>query len=189
MWPAPFETCRWAELRTAGRHAPGGMSGVSVHASNQEVAIGIPSLPLLTAYVSVLAASCTVTSPHACASRFLLTPPASILLSLRPLQIYYVDPPTIDLASIRQPTLIWQGGQDATTPPAMARHYASVIPGAQLHLLENEAHLSLPYRHNNAILGSLVEALAGAAGAADTAGNGAASGSAAAGGTSAKANL
>jgi len=106
-----------------------------------------------------------------------------------PLQIYYVDPPTIDLASIRQPTRIWQGGQDATTPPAMARHYASVIPGAQLHLLENEAHLSLPYRHNNAILGSLVEALAGAAGTASAAGNGPVSGSAAAGGTSAKANL
>lgn len=110
-------------------------------------------------------------------------------------QIYYVDPPTIDLASIRQPARIWQGGQDATTPPAMARHYASAIPGAQLHLLDNEAHLSLPYRHNRAILGSLVEALAGAAGAAGDgaeaamAAGGAAAGGAGAAGGGGKANL
>lgn len=37
----------------------------------------------------------------------------------------------------------------------MARHYAAAIPGATLHLLDNEAHLSLPFKHNRAILGSV----------------------------------
>ncbi|PRW59847.1 2-hydroxy-6-oxo-6-phenylhexa-2,4-dienoate hydrolase [Chlorella sorokiniana] len=108
--------------------------------------------------------------------------------AIRDLQIYYVDPPTIDLSSIRQPTVIWQGGQDATTPPAMARHYAAVIPRAQLHLLDTEAHLSLPYRHNRAILGSLVDALAGGAAGASVAG-GEAAGAGAAGSAAGKANL
>lgn len=32
-------------------------------------------------------------------------------------QIYYAEPPTVDLGSIACPTHIWQGGRDATTPP------------------------------------------------------------------------
>lgn len=70
--------------------------------------------------------------------------------------MYYVEPPTTDLAAIRCPSHIWQGGADTTTPPGMARHLAAAIPGAVLHLLEAEAHLSLPFRHNRAILGSVV---------------------------------
>lgn len=125
-----------------------------------------------------------------CAPVFLSFCPDCHLHLSRSLQIFYVDPPTIDLATIRQPTRIWQGGQDATTPPAMARHYAAVIPGAQLHLLESEAHLSLPYRHNRAILGSLVDALAGQAGASAADAAAAGGGAGAAGGSAGgKANL
>lgn len=70
------------------------------------------------------------------------------------LQLYYVEPPATDLASIRCPAHVWVGALDTTTPPAMARHYVAAIPGAQLHELEAEAHLSLPFRHNDAIVGS-----------------------------------
>lgn len=49
-----------------------------------------------------------------------------------------------------------QGGKDTTTPPDMAMHYASAIPGAQLHVLQQEGHLSLPFRHNRSILGSII---------------------------------
>lgn len=69
-----------------------------------------------------------------------------------------MHPPTTDLAAIRCPAHVWIGGQDATTPPAMARHYAATIPGAALHELPGEAHLSLPFRHNRAILGSIAGA-------------------------------
>lgn len=59
--------------------------------------------------------------------------------------------------------LLWlhcalQGDLDTTTPMAMARFYAGSIPGATLHLLRGEGHLSLPFRHNRSILGCLVDA-------------------------------
>lgn len=38
----------------------------------------------------------------------------------------------------------------------MARAYARALSNAMLHELEGEAHLSLPFRHNRAILGSLL---------------------------------
>lgn len=38
----------------------------------------------------------------------------------------------------------------------MARAYARALPTATLHELEGEGHLSLPFRHNHAILGSLL---------------------------------
>ena len=40
---------------------------------------------------------------------------------------------------------------------AMARFYAGSIPGATLHLLRGEGHLSLPFRHNRSILGCIVD--------------------------------
>ena len=46
---------------------------------------------------------------------------------------------------------------DTTTPPAMASAYARALPAARLHMLEGEGHLSLPFRHNKRILGSVAE--------------------------------
>ena len=51
-----------------------------------------------------------------------------------------------------------QGDLDTTTPMAMAQFYAASIPGATLHLLRGEGHLSLPFRHNRRILGSITDA-------------------------------
>jgi pimeloyl-ACP methyl ester carboxylesterase len=37
----------------------------------------------------------------------------------------------------------------------MARCYAASIPGAQLHVLPGEGHLSIGFRHNREILGCI----------------------------------
>ncbi|KAL4428008.1 hypothetical protein ABPG75_002097 [Micractinium tetrahymenae] len=75
--------------------------------------------------------------------------------ALQDLQLFYVNPPAVDLSSLALPTHIWQGTLDSTTPPAMACAYARALPKATLHELE-EGHISLPFRHNRAILGSLL---------------------------------
>lgn len=46
------------------------------------------------------------------------------------------------LAAIRTPTLVLVGDQDAGTPPAMARLLANTIPGAELAIIPDAAHLS-----------------------------------------------
>lgn len=38
----------------------------------------------------------------------------------------------------------------------MARAYAHALPKATLHELGGEGHISLPFRHNHAILGSIL---------------------------------
>ena len=81
-----------------------------------------------------------------------------MLAPLPPPQIFYVEHTGTDLSAIRCPSHIWIGAPDTTTPPAMARHYAGAIPGAVLHELEGEAHLSLPFRHNRDILGCIAGA-------------------------------
>lgn len=82
-----------------------------------------------------------------------------VAAAMQDLQVFYVDPASVDLSGIHCKTVhVWQGGQDATTPPAMARAYAESMPHAQLHLLEAEGHLSLPFRHNRQILGSAIGA-------------------------------
>jgi len=46
------------------------------------------------------------------------------------------------LPGITCPTLVIVGEQDAITPPAVAQEYASLIPGAQLVVIEHAGHLS-----------------------------------------------
>ena len=46
------------------------------------------------------------------------------------------------LASVRAPTLVIAGAQDAGTPPAMSRSIAERIPGARLEVIADAAHLS-----------------------------------------------
>jgi pimeloyl-ACP methyl ester carboxylesterase len=47
---------------------------------------------------------------------------------------------------------IWHGGQDRIVPPAMAEWLARKVPGAKLHLLPQEAHLSIALCHADDIL-------------------------------------
>jgi pimeloyl-ACP methyl ester carboxylesterase len=48
-----------------------------------------------------------------------------------------------DLSAIRRPVAIWQGAQDRMVPFAHGRWLASRIPGAAVHLHEDEGHISL----------------------------------------------
>ncbi|MBL7254121.1 alpha/beta fold hydrolase [Paractinoplanes lichenicola] len=47
------------------------------------------------------------------------------------------------LSDIRVPVAIWQGEQDRMVPPAHGHWLAGHVPGAEVHLLAHEGHLSL----------------------------------------------
>jgi pimeloyl-ACP methyl ester carboxylesterase len=44
---------------------------------------------------------------------------------------------------IQCPVYLWHGGKDQNAPIAMARYMAHAIPNSQLHIFEDEGHLSL----------------------------------------------
>ncbi len=54
-----------------------------------------------------------------------------------------IRPWGFDLSAIEVPVSIWQGAQDLMVPDAHGRWLAEHIPGARVHLYENEGHLSL----------------------------------------------
>ena len=54
-----------------------------------------------------------------------------------------INPWGFDVSDIAIPVSIWHGDQDRIVPPAHARWLAAHIPGADLHLLEDEGHISL----------------------------------------------
>ncbi|MBX5465502.1 MAG: alpha/beta fold hydrolase, partial [Clostridia bacterium] len=45
-----------------------------------------------------------------------------------------------EVAAIRLPTLVLQGGEDPLTPPRYGRFLAETIPGARLELVEGAGH-------------------------------------------------
>lgn len=63
-----------------------------------------------------------------------------------------------DLASIRVPLTIWQGGQDRMVPSAHGAWLAEQIPGARAHLLPEHGHLSLAVSSIRTILDELISA-------------------------------
>ena len=68
----------------------------------------------------------------------------------------FTRPWGFDLASMRVPVAIWQGGQDRMVPFDHGRWLASNVAGATFHPLEDQGHLSLVHRIDH-ILDDLVE--------------------------------
>lgn len=63
------------------------------------------------------------------------------------MRLLFIKPWGFDLAEIICPVTIWQGTLDTQAPLSHAKIYASLIPGAQLHIVENEGHHSLIKNH------------------------------------------
>jgi pimeloyl-ACP methyl ester carboxylesterase len=61
-----------------------------------------------------------------------------------------------DVTTIRVPCYLWHGEQDRTVPIDMARRMAALIPGCQATFLAEEGHFSLPLRHADAVLETLL---------------------------------
>lgn len=60
----------------------------------------------------------------------------------------------VDISKVQCRTTIWQGTDDKSVPPSHAEWYKEQIPGATLHLLEGEGHITVPVRHAQQILHS-----------------------------------
>jgi pimeloyl-ACP methyl ester carboxylesterase len=56
---------------------------------------------------------------------------------------------------MRVPVTFWHGAQDRNFRPASAQHLASRVPGAQIRIVENEAHFSLPLRKIDLIVAGI----------------------------------
>jgi pimeloyl-ACP methyl ester carboxylesterase len=61
----------------------------------------------------------------------------------------------VDLAAVRVPVSVWQGGQDLMVPLAHGEWLAGHIAGASAHLFEEHGHLSLTVAHIPAIFADL----------------------------------
>lgn len=71
-------------------------------------------------------------------------------------QALMVSPWGFDLGAITVPTHIWVGEDDRHAPPAMARYLADTIPGARLHSVPGEGHMSTFARRAPEILETTV---------------------------------
>lgn len=70
--------------------------------------------------------------------------------------IAFVTPWGFDLPSIQTPVAVWQGGEDRMVPMAHGAWLAAHIPGAELHLLPNEGHISLALNKIGDVLDGLL---------------------------------
>ena len=68
----------------------------------------------------------------------------------------FVAPWGFDLAAIRVPVHVWQGSADLMVPFAHGQWLASAVPGAVVHLLDGEGHLSIGVGQAEAIIAALV---------------------------------
>ncbi len=70
----------------------------------------------------------------------------------------FVRPWGFDPASIRVPVHVWQGSADLMVPFAHGQWLASAVPGAVVHLLHGEGHLSIGIGQAGPIIEAMVAA-------------------------------
>jgi len=68
----------------------------------------------------------------------------------------FVKPWGFDVASIRTPVAVWQGGEDRMVPLSHGVWLSSHIAGAEAHLIPSEGHLSLPINRLGDVLDGLL---------------------------------
>ncbi len=68
----------------------------------------------------------------------------------------FVRPWGFDLAAIQAPVHVWQGSADLMVPFAHGQWLAGAVPGASVHLLEGEGHLSIGVAQAAAIVEGLL---------------------------------
>jgi pimeloyl-ACP methyl ester carboxylesterase len=71
----------------------------------------------------------------------------------------FTRPWGFELAELRVPTFIWQGSADLMVPFAHGQWLASAVPGATVHLVEGEGHLSIGIGALDAMLDELTGVL------------------------------
>jgi len=68
----------------------------------------------------------------------------------------YSKPWGFDLDAIKVPVAVWQGSADLMVPFAHGQWLAAHLPGADVHLVEGEGHLSIPIEGDDGILAHLL---------------------------------
>ena len=64
----------------------------------------------------------------------------------------------VDVAAIRVPVLLWHGVRDRNVPVECGRYLAGLIPQCHATFYPDDAHLSVPLRHQEEIFSALVAA-------------------------------
>ena len=64
-----------------------------------------------------------------------------------------------DLESVKVPVLLWHGELDRNVPVVAGRFLANAFPNCRATFYAEEAHLSVPFNHQDEILGALAAAL------------------------------
>ncbi|OGY56318.1 MAG: hypothetical protein A2Y84_01065 [Candidatus Colwellbacteria bacterium RBG_13_48_8] len=64
----------------------------------------------------------------------------------------YARPWGFDLEKIKAPVSVFGGEDDVLTPPDMVERLAELIPQSRLHIIPDEGHYSLLYRHQREVL-------------------------------------
>ncbi len=75
-------------------------------------------------------------------------------------QITFLDPVVYDWAHIKAKTLVIGGEKDGDNFPALAKHIADTIPGAELVVIPGAGHvphIQMPETFNNAVVGFLTK--------------------------------